>query len=75
MAEVIQDIAQVGDVHRELLGAARVEAGDGGHVGEVGGARGGGQAAQEEVGGGLERGGGHSRLRAAGEHTESEEED
>ena len=42
VAEVIQDVAQVRDVHRELLGAARVEAGDGGHVGKVGGARGGG---------------------------------
>ncbi len=45
VAEVIQDVAQVGDVHRQLLGAPCVEAGDGGHVGEVGGARGGGQAA------------------------------
>ena len=32
MAEVIQDVAQVGDVHCQLLGAPCVEAGDGGHV-------------------------------------------
>ena len=53
--EVIQDVSQVGYVYCELLGAAGVEAWDGGDIGEVGGARRGGHAAQEEVGGGLDQ--------------------
>ena len=53
MAEVIEDVSQVGDVHCQLLGAARVEAGDGGDVGQVGGAAGGGDTAQQEVSWGL----------------------
>ena len=49
VAEVVEDVAQVGDVHGQLLGAARVEAGYGGDVGQVGGAAGGRDAAQQEV--------------------------
>ena len=46
MAEVVEDVSQVGDVDGQLFGAARVEAGYGGDVGQVGGAAGGGDAAQ-----------------------------
>ena len=54
MTEVIEDVSQVGDVHCQLLGAARVEAGDGGDVGQVGGAAGGGDTAQQKVSWGLQ---------------------
>ena len=48
MAEVFKNVFEVGDVDGQLLGAVRVEAGYGGDVGQVGGAAGGGDAAQQE---------------------------